>query len=236
MECPGATKCSHGDVCFAERARKRANEADVLVVNHALYCVHLDSSGAVLPEHDLVIFDEAHGLADVATTTFGIDVTPTGLRQLASRLTGVGVARTDADPLGLAADALTRAIERGRGSGRPHRGRVRRRARRRGRAAGRRHPVDRREQRPERRRPDQPARGRPAGRAAPAARRPTPTRSCGSSATRSTSRRSTCPARSRRDCSRPRPRCSPRRPSAAAPASRPSPAGSASIPTPRPVR
>ena len=90
MECPGATKCSDGDVCFAEHARKRATEADVLIVNHALYCVHLDSSGAVLPEHDLVIFDEAHGLADVATTTFGIDVTPAGLRQLASRLTGVG--------------------------------------------------------------------------------------------------------------------------------------------------
>ena len=115
MECPGATKCSHGDTCFAERARKRANEADVLVVNHALYCVHLDSSGAVLPEHDLVVFDEAHGLADVATTTFGIDVDPAGLRQLASRLTGVGVARNDADPLGLAADALTRAIERADG-------------------------------------------------------------------------------------------------------------------------
>ena len=111
MECPGATKCSHGDVCFAERARKRATEADVLVVNHALYCVHLDSSGAVLPEHDVVVFDEAHGLADVATTTFGIDVTPAGLRQLASRLTNVGVARNDAEPLGLAADALTRAIE-----------------------------------------------------------------------------------------------------------------------------
>jgi ATP-dependent DNA helicase DinG len=115
MECPGAAKCSHGDTCFAERARKRANEAAVLVVNHALYCVHLDSSGAVLPEHDLVIFDEAHGLADVATTTFGIDATPAGLRQLASRLTGVGVARNDAEPLGLAADALTRAIERSEG-------------------------------------------------------------------------------------------------------------------------
>ena len=115
MECPGANKCSHGDVCFAERARKRANEADVLVVNHALYCVHLDSSGAVLPEHDLVVFDEAHGLADVATTTFGIDVTPVGLRQLASRLTGAGVPGAETGPLGLAADALTRAIERREG-------------------------------------------------------------------------------------------------------------------------
>jgi ATP-dependent DNA helicase DinG len=115
MECPGATKCTYGDVCFAERARARAAAADVLVVNHALYCVHLDSSGAVLPEHDLVVFDEAHGLPDVATTTFGIDVTPIGLRQLATRLAGVGVPGRDADPLGLAADALSRALDRADG-------------------------------------------------------------------------------------------------------------------------
>jgi ATP-dependent DNA helicase DinG len=111
MECPGAAKCSHGDECFAERARRRAADADVLVVNHALYCVHLDAGGTVLPEHDLVVFDEAHGLADVATTTFGLDVTPVGLRQLAARLTGVGVARGDADPLAAAADALERSLD-----------------------------------------------------------------------------------------------------------------------------
>ena len=60
-------------------------------------------SAASAYTHDLVVFDEAHGLADVATTTLGIDVNPTGLRLLATRLTGVGVARNDADPLGLAA-------------------------------------------------------------------------------------------------------------------------------------
>jgi Rad3-related DNA helicases len=114
-ECPGANKCDDGDDCFAEHARKRANSADVLIVNHALYCAHLASSGAVLPEHDLVIFDEAHGLADVATTAFGIDLAPGGLRQLASRLTGVGVSRGDADPLAAAADALERALEKADG-------------------------------------------------------------------------------------------------------------------------
>ena len=109
-ECPGAKKCADGDNCFAEQARARANTANVLIVNHALYCAHLASSGAVLPEHDLVVFDEAHGLADVATTAFGIDLAPVGLRQLASRLTGVGVSRGDADPLAAAADALERAL------------------------------------------------------------------------------------------------------------------------------
>lgn len=114
-ECPGATKCSDGDDCFAEQARTAANTADVLIVNHALYCAHLASSGSVLPDHDLVVFDEAHGLADVATTAFGIDLAPVGLRQLASRLTGVGVSRSDADPLAAAADALERALAQAEG-------------------------------------------------------------------------------------------------------------------------
>ena len=114
-ECPGAAKCSDGETCFAEHARKRAAAAEVLVVNHALYCIHLDAGGTVLPEHDLVIFDEAHGLAEVATNAFGLEITPMGLRQLASRLTGVGVSRGDADPLAAAADALDAALERADG-------------------------------------------------------------------------------------------------------------------------
>jgi ATP-dependent DNA helicase DinG len=110
-ECPGAAKCSDGERCFAERARRRAAEADILVVNHALYCAHLASGGNVLPDHDAVVFDEAHGLPDVATNAFGLEVSPLGLRQLASRLTSVGVSRADADHVAAAADALERAID-----------------------------------------------------------------------------------------------------------------------------
>jgi ATP-dependent DNA helicase DinG len=110
-ECPGAAKCSDGDQCFAERARRRAAEADVLVVNHALYCAHLASGGNVLPDHDVVVFDEAHGVADVATDALGLDVSPLGLRQLASRLVAVGVGRSDADLVADAADALERALD-----------------------------------------------------------------------------------------------------------------------------
>ena len=114
-ECPGANKCDDGDDCFAEHARRRASNADILIVNHARYCAHLASGGSVLPEHDLVVFDEAHGLPDVATTAFGIDLAPGGLRQRAGRLTGVGVSRGDADPLAAAADALERALEKADG-------------------------------------------------------------------------------------------------------------------------
>jgi ATP-dependent DNA helicase DinG len=110
-ECPGATKCTDGPECFAERARDRAAGADVLVVNHALYCAHLASGSNVLPEHDVVVFDEAHALPDVATTAFGLDLAPIGLRQLATRLGRVGVGRGDTDLVAAAADALERALD-----------------------------------------------------------------------------------------------------------------------------
>ena len=76
MECPGRSNCGDGDDCFAEKARERAKGVDILVVNHALYCAHLSSHGNVLPEHDLVILDEAHAFADNATNAFGADLSP----------------------------------------------------------------------------------------------------------------------------------------------------------------
>jgi ATP-dependent DNA helicase DinG len=75
-ECPGANRCPSGDVCFAEAARKRAALADVVVVNTHLYATHLASGGAVLPPHDVVIFDEAHELEDVASSTLGLELAP----------------------------------------------------------------------------------------------------------------------------------------------------------------
>jgi ATP-dependent DNA helicase DinG len=110
-ECPGAAKCQDGPECFAERARDRAAAADILVVNHALYCAHLASGANVLPDHDVVVFDEAHALPDVATTAFGLDLSPLGLRQLAARLGRVGVARADSDLVAASADALERALD-----------------------------------------------------------------------------------------------------------------------------
>ncbi len=110
-ECPGAGKCSDGERCFAEKARERAISADILVVNHALYSAHLASSGNVLPEHDVVVFDEAHALPDVATGAFGLDLSPIGLRHLASRLGTVGVGKGDTDLVAAAADALENALE-----------------------------------------------------------------------------------------------------------------------------
>ncbi len=81
-ECPGAHRCPEGARCFAERARQRAAEADVVIVNTHLYGAHLASGGAVLPPHNVVIFDEAHEVEEVMTQSLGVDLAPGRLRAL----------------------------------------------------------------------------------------------------------------------------------------------------------
>jgi ATP-dependent DNA helicase DinG len=73
-DCPGANRCPSGGVCFAEAARERAMEADVVVVNTHLYATALAIEGELLPPHDLVVFDEAHELEDIASAAFGFDI------------------------------------------------------------------------------------------------------------------------------------------------------------------
>ena len=70
--------CPDFDPCWVTRMRQRALEADLVVVNHHLLCADLavkdGSYGAVIPDYDTVILDEAHLLEDVATQYFGIQV------------------------------------------------------------------------------------------------------------------------------------------------------------------
>lgn len=74
-ECPGAQRCPQGAACFTEAARRAAGDADIIVTNLHLYGLHLETGGAVLPEHDVVVIDEAHQLEDVISATFGVDLT-----------------------------------------------------------------------------------------------------------------------------------------------------------------
>ena len=73
-ECPGAQRCPLGQSCFAEAARARAGAADVVVVNTHLYGLDVAAGGILLPEHDVVIVDEAHQLEDVMSDTVGISI------------------------------------------------------------------------------------------------------------------------------------------------------------------
>jgi ATP-dependent DNA helicase DinG len=89
VECVGKARCEFGDSCFAEAARDRAAVADVVVVNIHLYCVHLATGGAVLPDHDLVVIDEAHALEDIAADSFGIEIGRSRFDHLAAALRGL---------------------------------------------------------------------------------------------------------------------------------------------------
>ena len=75
-ECPGADRCPRGNICFAEAAKERAGGADVIVVNTFLYGLNVAADGAILPDHDVVIFDEAHGLEDIMSDTVGVQLSP----------------------------------------------------------------------------------------------------------------------------------------------------------------
>ena len=62
-------KCPEYDTCFVVRARERARQADLVIANHHLFAADLalreDSLGELLPDFDVLVFDEAHRLAEV---------------------------------------------------------------------------------------------------------------------------------------------------------------------------
>jgi ATP-dependent DNA helicase DinG len=84
-ECLTASRCPFGAECFAEDARERAREADVVVTNHALLAIAtFDSDVQVLPEHDAVVVDEAHELVSRATGASSGELTG-GMAERAAR-------------------------------------------------------------------------------------------------------------------------------------------------------
>ena len=111
VECPGKADCADGGECFAERARDQAQSASILVVNHALYCAHLASEGRVLPDHDVVVLDEAHSFADNATNAFAGEIATDALTRIAGMCTRAGVERTAADALTESGKALAKMID-----------------------------------------------------------------------------------------------------------------------------
>ncbi len=83
--CMGA-ECQHYQDCFVMKARREAQQADVVVVNHHLFFadVALKDSGVaeLLPTANTVIFDEAHQLPDTATLFFGESVSTSQVLEL----------------------------------------------------------------------------------------------------------------------------------------------------------
>ena len=72
--------------CFLHRARRRAEAAHILIVNHALLLSDLRAGGNVLPEYQHLVVDEAHHLEDEATRQFGFTASPDDIDAWLDRL------------------------------------------------------------------------------------------------------------------------------------------------------
>ncbi|MDO4254938.1 MAG: ATP-dependent DNA helicase [Kocuria sp.] len=106
-ECLGRS-CPFVEECFAEQAKARAAEADVVITNHALLAINAFEDVQVLPEHDVVIIDEAHELRDRVTVTVTGVLSGATVRSAASLIRQY--ASTSAENLHTAADALERSM------------------------------------------------------------------------------------------------------------------------------
>ena len=82
-------RCPMYEKCFYQRARRRAEQAHILIVNHALLVSDLvlrREGASVLPNYDLAVIDEAHTLAQVAADHFGLSVSNSQVQYLLSSL------------------------------------------------------------------------------------------------------------------------------------------------------
>ena len=88
-ECPGQSRCPLGGTCFAESARERAKEADVVVVNTYLYALDLVTDNAIIDEHEVAIIDEAHQIEDIVAGAAGFELTGGRLRNLGNTIKSI---------------------------------------------------------------------------------------------------------------------------------------------------
>ncbi|WP_410640598.1 ATP-dependent DNA helicase [Amycolatopsis sp. lyj-346] len=109
-ECLGASRCPVGTDCFAEKARAEAGRADVIVTNHALLAIDALQGYQVLPDHDVVIIDEAHDLVDRVTSVATGELT-SAMCASAARRCGKLIDADVADRLLEAGDGLALIVD-----------------------------------------------------------------------------------------------------------------------------
>lgn len=74
-ECPGRSACPFGQECFAELARDKAKEANIVITNHAIVALDLDSEGQLLGDREVFVFDELHELDTYMSSAWGAELT-----------------------------------------------------------------------------------------------------------------------------------------------------------------
>jgi ATP-dependent DNA helicase DinG len=88
-ECPGKSQCPFGEVCYAEKAKKKGNESDLVITNQAMLATDLvirektrseNSDGiAMLGDYGIVLLDEGHEWPEIVANTLGNEFTPRGV-------------------------------------------------------------------------------------------------------------------------------------------------------------
>ncbi|MFD6424335.1 ATP-dependent DNA helicase [Streptomyces sp. NPDC060198] len=109
-ECLGASKCAYGAECFAEAARERAKLADVVITNHALLAIDAIEGAPVLPQHEVLIVDEAHELVSRVTGVATGELTPGQVNRAVRRAAKL-VNEKAADALQTASEGFERVME-----------------------------------------------------------------------------------------------------------------------------
>jgi len=104
-------ECPDYEDCYLVKARKKAMDAQVVVINHHLFFADMSVKdtgfGELLPEADVYIFDEAHQLPDIASQYFGESISSRQLSDTADELRlAYRLEAKDMAQLGKAADRL----------------------------------------------------------------------------------------------------------------------------------
>lgn len=89
-DCPGRKRCGWGSECWFYRAREAAQEAHIVVCNHALFCLDL-TMGHLLPRWDAAVIDEAHQLQEVTREAFSWSLDAHRFRRLYRRIARSGL-------------------------------------------------------------------------------------------------------------------------------------------------
>ncbi|HEX5770312.1 MAG TPA: ATP-dependent DNA helicase [Nocardioidaceae bacterium] len=109
-ECLGATKCPYAVECFAERAKEKAAQSQLIVTNHSLLAIDAIEGVPMIPEYDAVVIDEAHELSarvtQAATDELSVPEVERAARRSQKHIDG-----READELADAADALRDALD-----------------------------------------------------------------------------------------------------------------------------
>jgi ATP-dependent DNA helicase DinG len=114
QECLGS-RCPMVADCHVEVSRLRARNVDVVVTNHAFVAIDSFEGRQMLPEHDVLILDEAHEFADRVTAVITDELTPAGIEAAARSARRIGIGDTAGlDVAGETLEAVLTGIPDGR--------------------------------------------------------------------------------------------------------------------------